>query len=84
MAPGGVRVPPLDLEDVFSRNQRPKLDTYDDYLFLVMQFPCTTGPQAPASVELDLFVGPDYLVTLPSNDLPAARGPVRALLRRAG
>jgi magnesium transporter len=29
----------LDLEDVFSRNQRPKLDRYDEYLFLVMQFP---------------------------------------------
>ena len=26
---------PLDLEDVTSINQRPKLDVYDDYLFLV-------------------------------------------------
>ena len=30
---------PLDLEDVASINQRPKLDVYDDYLFLVVQFP---------------------------------------------
>ena len=29
----------LDLEDVASRNQRPKVDEYRDYLFLVMQFP---------------------------------------------
>ena len=29
----------LDLEDVASRNQRPKVDEYPDYLFLVMQFP---------------------------------------------
>ena len=30
---------PLDFEDVFSRNQRPKLDSYDEYLFIVLQFP---------------------------------------------
>ena len=30
---------PLDYEDVLSRNQRPKLDEYDDYLFIVLHFP---------------------------------------------
>jgi magnesium transporter len=69
----------LDLEDVFSRNQRPKLDTYEDYLFLVMQFPVyDRARKRLVAVELDLFVGPDYLVTLPSNDLP----PVQALFER--
>jgi magnesium transporter len=69
----------LDLEDVFSRNQRPKLDTYDDYLFLVMQFPVyDRARKRLVAVELDLFVGPDYLVTLPSNDLP----PLQALFER--
>jgi magnesium transporter len=72
---------PLDLEDVFSRNQRPKLDTYDDYLFLVMQFPVyEKARKRLIAVELDLFVGPDYLVTLPSNDLP----PLQALFERFG
>src|SRR5437763_93623 len=30
---------PLDYEDVFSRNQRAKIDEYDDYLFIVLHFP---------------------------------------------
>src|SRR5438094_466163 len=30
---------PLDYEDVFSRNQRPKIDEYDDYLFIILHFP---------------------------------------------
>src|SRR6478672_4578161 len=30
---------PLDYEDVVSRNQRPKVDEYDDYLFIVLHFP---------------------------------------------
>ena len=29
----------LDYEDVYSRNQRPKLDQYDDYVFMVLHFP---------------------------------------------
>ena len=30
---------PLDYEDVLSRNQRPKIDEYEDYLFIVLHFP---------------------------------------------
>ena len=45
---------PLDYEDVYSRNQRPKLDQYDDYVFIVLHFPLfdkDTGaaPDAPSS-----------------------------------
>src|ERR671939_1026825 len=29
---------PLDYEDVFSRNQRPKVEEYDDYLFIALHF----------------------------------------------
>ena len=62
---------PLDYEDVFSRNQRPKLDQYDDYVFIVLHFPLfdkDTGRILTA--ELDLFLGPDYLITMPNIPLP--------------
>jgi magnesium transporter len=60
----------LDLEDVASRNQRPKLDEYEDYLFLVMQFPRfdkATGRLHAA--ELDVFIGRDYVITLPNESI---------------
>jgi magnesium transporter len=58
---------PLDIDDVFSRNQRPKIDEYPDYLFIVLHFPrYDAGVQRLAAAELDLFVGPDYLITLPN------------------
>lgn len=61
---------PLDYEDIYSRNQRPKVDRYDDYLFVVLQFPRYDRDRERLNVvELDLFVGPDYVVTLPNNDL---------------
>jgi magnesium transporter len=70
---------PLDFEDVYSRNQRPKLDSYDDYIFIVLHFPIfekATGRLL--SAELDLFIGPDYLVTLPDTALP----PLGAMFER--
>jgi magnesium transporter len=62
---------PLDYEDVVSRNQRPKIDEYEDYLFIVLYFPVfdkTVGRLNAA--ELDIFVGPDYLITLPNQPIP--------------
>ena len=61
---------PLDYEDIYSRNQRPKVDRYDDYLFVVLQFPRYDRDRERLNVvELDLFVGSDYVITLPNNDL---------------
>ena len=55
----------LDYEDVFSRNQRPKVDEYDDYLFIVLHFPRYDKTVSRLNAaEVDIFVGPDYLITL--------------------
>ncbi|MCW2951346.1 MAG: Mg2 transporter protein CorA family protein [Conexibacter sp.] len=70
---------PLDYEDVFSRNQRPKIDEYDDYLFIVLYFPRFDKQVGRLNAaELDLFVGPDFLVTLPNQPLQ----PVEYLFER--
>jgi magnesium transporter len=60
----------LDLEDVLSRNQRPKIDQYPDYLFIVLNFPVFDPTVGRLNAgELDIFVGPDYLVTIPNQPL---------------
>ena len=63
---------PLDVEDVLSKRQRPKIDDYADegYLFGVLHFPAyDKSIQRLNSGELDFFLGPDYLVTIPNVDL---------------
>src|SRR3954454_19172883 len=61
---------PLDYEDVFSRNQRPKIDEYDDYLFVVLHFPAFDKRVSRLNAaEVDIFVGPDFLITLPNEPL---------------
>src|SRR6185436_9345841 len=70
---------PLDYEDVLSRNQRPKIDEYDEYLFIVLYFPVfdkTVGRLNAA--ELDIFIGPDFIITLPNTPIP----PVEYLFER--
>jgi magnesium transporter len=78
---------PLDVEDVLSRRQRPKVDVYpgDDegrggYLFTVLHFPVyDASVRRLNAAELDAFIGPDYIVTLPAVELR----PVSLLFRRA-
>ena len=54
-----------------SRNQRPKIDEYDDYLFIVLHFPVFDKQVGRLNAaELDMFVGPDFLITLPSRAIP--------------
>ena len=72
---------PLDVEDVLSKRQRPKVDDYADegYLFGVLHFPVyDRSIQRLNAAELDFFIGPDYLVTLPTVELL----PVTRLFRR--
>jgi magnesium transporter len=72
---------PLDVEDVLSKRQRPKVDEYADegYLFTVLHFPVwDPAIQRLNAGELDVFVGQDYLVTLPTVELK----PVSHLFRR--
>jgi magnesium transporter len=60
----------LDLEDVASHNQRPKVDAYDEYLFLVMQFPRFDKDVGRLhAAELDIFLGPDFVITLPNEEI---------------
>jgi magnesium transporter len=62
---------PLALEDAAKRHQRPKVDAYDGFLFLVFyglraEDDAPGGPHADRirTVEIALFVGPNYLVTV--------------------
>ncbi len=61
---------PLDLEDVLSKRQRPKVDEYPEYLFAVLHFPAyDKAIQRLNAAELDFFIGEGFLVTLPNVEL---------------
>jgi magnesium transporter len=60
----------LDVEDVLSKRQRPKIDEYADYRFVVLHFPVYDKAVGRLNAaELDVFIGPNYLATLPNVEL---------------
>lgn len=61
---------PLDLDDCLSRIQRPKIDVYKDYLFLVFHFPVfNKEARVTNTSQLSVFIGDKYLITLHKGDL---------------
>src|SRR3954452_22896767 len=69
----------LDLEDVLSSNQRPKIDEYDEYLFIVLHFPIfDTKVGRLGQAELDVLVGPGVVITTRTEPLQ----PVEYLFER--
>ncbi len=61
---------PLDLDDCLSRIQRPKIDEYKDYLFLVFHFPVfNRETRVTTSSQVSIFIGANYLITLHKGEL---------------
>ncbi len=63
----------LDQEAILEENQYARIDTYDDYLFLVLHFP-KYEPSTERYIhnELNIFIAKDYLITFryyPSSTL---------------
>ena len=55
----------LDIEDCKSNNQRPKIDEYDDYYFLILHFPYfDKGEKIIRVREVKIFWGRDYIITI--------------------
>jgi magnesium transporter len=54
---------PLAIEDCVTPSSLPKIEDYEEYLFLVTHAVDFTRTDKFATTELDLFLGRDYLVT---------------------
>ncbi len=61
---------PLDLDDCLSRTQRPKIDQYKDYIFLVLHFPVfNKEARVTTPSQVSVFIGQNYLITLHKGEL---------------
>ncbi len=63
---------PLAIEDTLHSNQRPKIDDFDDHVFMVFYGARHEGaPQDEPVYEVDLFISGAWLVTIHDDPLPA-------------
>jgi magnesium transporter len=77
------KIHPLVLEDILEVGQRPKVEDYDEYLYIVLNYirPVAGGEELVAE-EISLVLGPNYLLSFYTgeDDLYA---PVRERLLQA-
>ena len=59
---------PLDIDDCSSFVQRPKIDTYDDYYFMVLHFPALDRNNNIRSEETKIFWGQEYIITVANSN----------------
>ena len=71
---------PLLLEDVANTDQRPKLDDYETYVFLVMKMLSLTDRQEIAVEQVSLVLGRNYVLSFQENGTDVFQ-PVRERLR---
>jgi len=60
---------PLAVEDCTSEISEPKVDDYDEYLFVVTHALRITPEDELATIELDIFIGKNYVVTFHKEPL---------------
>jgi magnesium transporter len=60
----------LNVEDCMTKFELPKLDSYEDHVFLILHFPPLNPIKKMSRVsQLAIFIGKDYLVTVHQGDL---------------
>ncbi len=65
---------PLSIEDCRMEHQRPKIEEYPGYYFIVLYEAQLAGPQDALELrELNIFLGANYLVTVHSRPIRAVK-----------
>src|SRR3989338_8977249 len=57
----------LCIDDCLSGHQRAKIDEYEDYLFIILHFPCEVSHAGDKEIEvdeIDIFIGQDFFITV--------------------
>lgn len=76
---------PLALEDCLQESPRAKVDHYEDYSFFVfhaMKYNEEAEDDEITSIELDVFLGPNYVVTIHPTALYAVGEVARVCLKK--
>ena len=74
---------PLVLEDILNTHQRPKLEEYDDYVYIVLRMLASREGDALHSEQVSLVVGKSFVATF--QEIPGdVFDPVRRRIEKGG
>ncbi len=61
---------PLVLEDILNTDQRPKLEDFGDYIYIVLRMlSCNGQNNGIVSEQISIILGPNYVITFQERDL---------------
>jgi magnesium transporter len=75
---------PLAIEDCVAPSSLPKVEDYEDYLFIVTHAVDFTRTEKFNTTELDFFLGRDYLVTFHTEPLRSVSVMIERFTKSAG
>ena len=75
---------PLAIEDCVTPSPLPKIEDYEEYLFMVTHAVDYTRQDKFATTELDLFLGKEFLVTFHRAPLRSVSALIERLAKNAG
>jgi magnesium transporter len=75
---------PLAIEDCTQPNSLPKVEDYEDYLFIVTHAVDFTRTEKFNTTELDLFLGKDFLVTFHTAPLRSVSSLIERTVKQVG
>jgi magnesium transporter len=75
---------PLAIEDCVSPNSLPKVEDYDDHLFIVTHAVDFSRTDKFATTELDMFLGKDFLVTFHTAPIKSMQAAIDRALKSTG
>src|ERR1043165_1749407 len=58
-----LKLHPLTIEDIWAERSRPKIDDFDEYLYVIVHGIGAAKRDKLQTVEIDVVIGPNWLVT---------------------
>ncbi|MBC7977913.1 MAG: magnesium/cobalt transporter CorA [Myxococcales bacterium] len=58
-----VKLHPLTIEDIWHDRSRPKIDDFDEYLYVIIHGIGAANHDKLQTVEIDVVIGPNWLIT---------------------
>jgi len=60
-----LKLHPLTIEDIWAERSRPKIDDFDEYLYVIVHGIGAANRDKLQTVEIDLVLGPTWSRTIP-------------------
>jgi len=78
------RIHPLALEDMLNTGQRPKVEEYENQLFIVLQMGYSTNDEDIVFEQVSMVLGKQFVITVQEEAGHDVFGPVRLRLQQGG